>query len=508
MRPVSVEHGGVTPAVPAHPESLQLHSFRGRFWLALLASLLLVTPCVWHRRIEAGDLGSHTYNAWLAQLIEKGQAPGLITVRQWENVLVDLALLHATRTFGFATGEKIVVASCALLFFWGTFAFVAAAADYPPWFLAPAMAMLTYGYAFNLGFLNYCVSLGLACAGLAVVWQRRAKPGSWLACAVLAFFAMLAHPIGFLFLLGMVGYRFSREMLPARWKWLVPLAAVGGFAVLRLVLAHQRVWQVDWSRERPFYFYTGADQLILYGQRYETLSFIALVFGVVCFIAGSVVRGKQRFSTQVFLSLELYAVAFLAIALLPENLRPSANSGWIGLLVSRLTVITAIFGLCVLASLRPRIWQFAGFSALALVYFSFLYADTGWLNRLESNAETALAALPPGTRVIPTIVPPRDWRAQFIGHLAERACIGRCFAYSNYEAPTAQFRVRVSPLGSPLVTSSNDDSEDMAGGDYEVQDTDPPLKQLYQCDSHDLTKLCLHDLQPGETTGAHMLRVE
>src|SRR5581483_9729508 len=118
-----------------------------------------------------------------------------------------------------------------------------------------------------------------------------------------------------------------------------------------------------------------------------------------------------------------------------QNLRPSANSGWIGLLVSRLTVITAIFGLCVLASLRPRIWQFAGFSALALVYFSFLYADTGWLNRLESNAETALAALPPGTRVIPTIVPPRDWRAQFIGHLAERACIGRCFAYSNYEAP-------------------------------------------------------------------------
>jgi hypothetical protein len=506
VRPVSVEHGGVTPGVPAHPDSLLLHSFRGRFWLALLASLLLVTPCVWHRRIEAGDLGSHTYNAWLAQLIEKGQAPGLLTVRQWDNVLVDLALFRATRTFGFAAGEKIVVAACALLFFWSVFAFVAAVSGRAPWLLAPAIAMLSYGYAFNLGFLNYCVSLGLACAGLALIWQRHAA-ANWLACAALTFFAMLAHPIGLLFLLGMVAYRFSREMLPDRMKWIVPLAAIGGFAVLRLVLMYQHAWQVDWTREEPFYFYSGADQLIVYGERYATLSLAAVLFGVACFVAGLAFRRKQPFSRHFFLALELYGVAFFAIALLPENLRPSAASGWIGLLVSRLTVVTAIFGLCVLASLRPRIWQFAGFSALALVFFSFLYADTGWLNRLESNAENALAALPPGTRVVPTIVPPRDWRAQFIGHLADRACIGRCFAYSNYEPPTAQFRVRVSPQGSPLVTNSNDDSEDMAGGDYEVQDTDPPLKQLYQCDVHDLTKLCLHDLQPGETTGAHILHL-
>lgn len=487
------------------PDASASPPFRRRFSWALLISLLLVLPCVWHRHIEAGDLGSHTYNAWLAQLIERGQAPGLFTAHQWENILVDFALLSATKTFGFATGEKIVVAACALVFFWGVFAFVAAVAGQLPWLLAPAMAMLTYGYAFNLGFLNYCVSLGLACIGLALVWQRHAGSGNWLVCVGIALLAMLAHPIGFLFLLGMIAYRFSREMLPARLKWIIPLAAVAAFAVLHLFLSHQHLWQVAWSKDEPFYFYTGADQLIIYGERYATLSLIAVLFGVACFVAGLVFRQKQRLSSQFFLSLELYAVAFLAIALLPENLRPSATGGWIGLLVSRLTVITAIFGLCALASLRPRVWQFAGFAALALVFFTFLYSDTGWLNRLESNAETTLAALPLGTRIIPTVVPPADWRAQFIGHLADRACIGRCFTYSNYEAPTAQFRIRVSPQGSPLVTSSNDDSEDMAGGDYEVQDTDPPLKQLYQCDPRDLTKLCLHDLQPGETTGAHML---
>ena len=47
----------------------------GRFRTQIIAgfaiSALLVVPCWWHRRIEAGDLASHVYNAWLAQLIEK-----------------------------------------------------------------------------------------------------------------------------------------------------------------------------------------------------------------------------------------------------------------------------------------------------------------------------------------------------------------------------------------------------------------------------------------------------
>jgi len=55
--------------------------------------------------------------------------------------------------------------------------------------------------------------------------------------------------------------------------------------------------------------------------------------------------------------------------------------------------------------------------------------------------------------------------------------------------------------GSPVVTSSTDDAEDMASGEYEVDDTDLPLKQIYQCDEKDLTKLCIRDLEAGETNG-------
>ena len=82
---------------------------RAKKWLILVISAAMIVPCLWHRHIEAGDLGSHVYNAWLAQLIEKGQAPGLYIVRQWNNVLFDWLLLHTANIVGFAAAEKIVL---------------------------------------------------------------------------------------------------------------------------------------------------------------------------------------------------------------------------------------------------------------------------------------------------------------------------------------------------------------------------------------------------------------
>jgi len=147
-------------------------------FMAVLSALVII-PCIWHRRIEAGDLPSHVYNAWLAQLIEQGKAPGLYTVWQWSNVLFDLLLLSSAKLLGFVMGPVIVVSICALEFFWGVFAFVAVASGRPPWFLTPFIAMLTYGYTFNMGFFNYYLSIGLACLGLALLWKARGW--DWLA---------------------------------------------------------------------------------------------------------------------------------------------------------------------------------------------------------------------------------------------------------------------------------------------------------------------------------------
>src|SRR5260370_42341269 len=83
--------------------------FRRNILAVVVISTLLVIPCFWHSRIQAGDLGSHVYNAWLAQLIEHHQVPGLTLARQWSNILFDLLLLRFGNLVGFVAAEKILV---------------------------------------------------------------------------------------------------------------------------------------------------------------------------------------------------------------------------------------------------------------------------------------------------------------------------------------------------------------------------------------------------------------
>jgi hypothetical protein len=471
---------------------------RAKKWAILAISAAMILPCLWHRRIEAGDLGSHVYNAWLAQLIAKGQAPGLYIVRQWNNVLFDLMLLHAANAFGFAAAEKIVVSACVLIFFWGVFTFVEAVSGRPPWLLAPCIAMLAYGYVFNMGFLNYYLSLGLASFSLALLWRGRGLDR--LLGLLIAPFILLAHPIGFLWLAGMALYLFLWTKLPGWWNLLAPLAAMASLLVVHWYLAHQSGFPVDWVHD-PFYLMSGADQLALYGQRYAILGWAALAFGVICVLVEVIARrGDTSFWKSLRLPAELYLIALVAVALLPENLRPSISGGWIGLLASRLTAITAIFGLCLMSCLKPRKWHLAGFGACAIVFFGFLYQDTLVLSRMESSVENLVSPLPFGTRVIATIWAPPGSRVSFIGHIADRACIGHCFSYANYEPSSGQFRIRAHP-GSPVVSASDDDTEDMQAGVYDVEDENLPLKQIFQCDEEDLTKLCIRDLASGEKNG-------
>src|SRR5580692_12887007 len=238
-------------------------------WLILLISLAMIVPCLWHRRIEAGDLGSHVYNAWLAQLIEQGQAPGLYLVRQWNNVLSDWTLLHAANVVGFAAAEKIVVSACVLIFFWGVFAFVAAASGQPPWFLTPCIAMLAYGFSFNMGFLNYYLSLGLASFSLALLWRGRGLER--LIGLGTVPFVLLAHPLGLVYLAGTALYVLLWTKLPKWWNWAVITVAVTALFVVRWYLAHRVQFPVDWS-DTSFYLLNGADQLALYGVRYVWLA--------------------------------------------------------------------------------------------------------------------------------------------------------------------------------------------------------------------------------------------
>ncbi len=394
--------------------------------------------------------------------------------------------------------KKLWFPLCVLIFFWGVFTLVAAASGQPPWFLAPCIAMLTYGYAFNMGFLNYYLSLGLASFSLALLWRGRGLE------RLLGLLIRAVHCAGAPDRVSLAGRDGALSSSLDQAAELVEIVRTG--IRPRDAVCYSLVSGASNTVSRrlghdPFYLMNGADQLTLYGQRYAVLGWVALGFGVLCVVVDVISRRRESsFWQSLRLPSELYFIAIVAVALLPENLRPSISGGWIGLLASRLTAITAIFGLCLMGCLKPRKWHLAGFGACAIFFFTFLYTDTLDLNRMESSAEQIVSQLPFGTRVIATIWAPPDSRVSFIGHIVDRACIGHCFSYANYEPSSGQFRIRAHP-GSPVVSASDDDTEDMQAGEYEVQDEDLPLMEIFQCDEKDLTKLCIRDLASGEKNG-------
>jgi hypothetical protein len=491
--------GGQSTQVANGPEESSSAPKIGKWEMLLgwLVSPVLLVPCFWRRHIQAGDLASHIYNAWLAQLVKEGKAPGVYAVWQWSNVLFDWMLVFLSRAFGFAAAEKIAVSICVLVFFWGVFTLASIEAHQRPWFLLPGLAMLAYGYVFHMGFMNYYLSIGLGCFGLAALWSG-SKRGILIA-ALLAALTLLAHPLGFFWLAAVGAYRLLWPRMRGWSEWLPPAGAIATGLLAHWVFVRHPQWDADWPQP-PFFQWNGADQLWFF--RPEMTYFrLAMTVFVVSASLLDLLSHKRSSATwkERRLFLELYVVAFGVISLLPENVRPNPNAGWIGLVVSRLTLLSAIFAFSWLATLRPCSWHGVALTGFAVLFFGALYRDAAVFDRMENNAEQITWKLPPGTRVLATVFEPPDYRVLTL-HVVDRACVGHCFLFSNYEPATGQFRLRVRE-DSPVVVATTEDSEDMQSGNYDVQEEDLPLKQIYQCDASDLTKLCIRDLQAGEKNG-------
>jgi len=458
----------------------------------LAISAAVLAPIFWHRNIAAGDLGSHVYNAWLAQLVRHGYAPGLWLAPRWNNVLFDLLLDGLGRFVSLHAAEKIAVSLAVLIFFWGVFALVCAATRHTPWLLCPVVAMFCYGYSFQMGFLNYYMSLGLAFFGMAIFWRARGRE-RWIAVA-LAPLAMLAHPLGFAWLVAGSAHVAIAESIRPRYQLLL-LAAAG----VLLFAARYYFWHHDivQARDEPFYFFNGSDQLLLYGPRYAIPEFALLVF-IFCSLAANFFSrrwGQVRWA-DFALPLQLYVIVCLAVILLPDGIRFPQQPSALALLTERLTSVSAALLCCLLGALQPRIWHLLACGAIAAIFFAFLYQDTGTINRMETQVEQLVRTLPRNSRVLATIKPPFPESRILVQHIADRACIGHCFSYGNYEPASAQFRVRVS-AGNLYAMSSFDSTADMEDGSYEIQPEDLPAYQVYQC-GPDEKQLCVRPLEAGE----------
>src|SRR5208282_788772 len=202
--------------------------------LVVAISALLLIPCLWHHRLQAGDLGSHVYNAWLVQLINGGQAPGLWIAPQRNNILFDLILSALAGTFNFNVAARIAAAVAVLIFFWGAFAYISAVTRRAPWYLSPALAAVAYGWTFNRGFFNYYLSLGLAFFALALFCVLQ----GWKRLFILAFVPIIyfAHPLGVAWLIAACVYIALAEAMSKRLHVFLILAAIGAIAVIRVYL--------------------------------------------------------------------------------------------------------------------------------------------------------------------------------------------------------------------------------------------------------------------------------
>jgi hypothetical protein len=454
---------------------------RGRI---LAASLLVLLPAFWQSRLQAGDLSSHLYNAWLVELIRQGRAPGLTLAHPGTNILFDWMLSFLFRTFGPGPAQRIAVAAAVLVFVWGAFALVSTISGDRGWRSLPWIAVLAYGWVFHMGFFNFYISLGL-CFGIVALCWRGSLRQSLFALPLLAL-AWLAHALPVVWTLGVLAYWFAARWLPSR---LLLISASGGIILLAALI---RIRMPARWLPTQFLSATGLDQVWVYDAKYLLIVFgYLLIVGIPIAASIRALGPRKLFSDVPF---QLCALMVFAMLVLPDAVMLPGYNHFLAYIGARMSLPLAVFLTGVAARGPKRAIHRYVTVAVALAFFAFLYHDERALNAFEDKVERLVANIPPGRRVISEF-DAEGLRVNALIHIIDRVCVGKCYSYANYEPGTAQFRVRA--LGAnPLVVATYKDSWAMQTGAYTVKPTDLPLF-LVTLDSG--AKPELISLRSGET---------
>jgi hypothetical protein len=438
--------------------------------LHYLGLLLVLAPCFWTSKIQAGDLSSHIYNAWLARLIRSGQAPGLEIAPQKTNVLFDWMLGALLGPFGAQAAQKIAVAVAVLVFFSGALAFVWKAAGRRMWHVMPMIAILAYGWTFHVGFFNFYISLGLCFWALALAWDF-GPPPKLGAAALLIAVACVAHTLPVAWAACAVAYlwivRRTESRHRTRLAVIALVALIGGVAIMRNLFITQ--WYPSQLMTT-----TGLDQMLVWGSKYSAVLLGLGILWLIQMLRLFRLKGARgMFESPLF---HLCLITAAGVLLVPTRVMIPGYKHALVFIAERMSLALGIC-ICALLSTVPvsRYERYAT-TALAVLYFGFVFHDERTLNALEDRMQVLVAQLPPNQRVISGIDAP-DLRANPVTHMIDRICVGHCYSYSNYEPSTAQFRIRAQG-DNPVVTASYQDSWLMQNGGYVVKERDLPLFQV------------------------------
>ncbi|HYL34534.1 MAG TPA: hypothetical protein VEV17_01330 [Bryobacteraceae bacterium] len=452
-----------------------------------LAAALLSIPCVWQRHIQANDLSSHLYNAWLANQAAAGQLQGLYVVPQRSNVLFDLMLSWLLKSGSVALTERVAVLTAVQIFFWCCFALVSVVAGRPAWRVALFLVFLTYGAVFRLGFFNFYMSAGICCGAIALVWQNRPR-ARWLAIPVLLI-AAVAHFLPCLWATAVIVYVLAaRRLTPVQLRWLAGVALAGIVSLTVLLATSVRtVWEFGLPVPSSF----GVDQVMNFSSKDVFVA--AGLLG--CWIMLLARRFKMQPRPIEDVAFQLWVLTGTTCLLAPKVIWLPFYAGGLTFILARLSLLSGILFCAAIARVPvKRLEKAVHFSVLGL-FLLFSYADERALNSMEQKVAQAVAGLPPGSRVVATL---KDSRLliQALQHIVDRPCIGRCFDFVNYEPATTQFRLRARPDNS-YVLANYADLSDLQEERFVFRRTDVDVYRLSPCGGA-TRDVCVTRLKPGE----------
>lgn len=470
----------------------KLNQHGKRDWIAIaLFSAGLLIPCMWQSRIQSADLASHIYNAWLAVQIHHGAAPGLWISSQSTNVLFDVGLEWLLAHVGPSLAQRIAVSISVLIFGWGALRFIFRVSGRNWGFAAPCVAMLAYGYIFHMGFFNFYLSLGLCLWYLEIIWA-----GGWkrhALAAPLLMIAWLAHPIPVVWAIGTAAYVvLANRVQPLRR----PLLLIPGLAILviaRCCLTYRYTYM--WSLNQ-ISFISGTNEVLVFGFKYAAPFAALLLLWLIAF--RNLVKHRGMIQLLQTIPMQLWLLNAAVVVLIPDSVMFPHYGRPVGFISARLSLMAGLMLCALLAAAplpRPAITALV---AVAIICGGLVYVDNRNLNAMEDRIDAAVSRLPPKARVISSLLS-KSLGSLCLQHDLDRACIGHCYSYANYEPPSRQFRVRARP-GNGIVMDNFLDADAVATGTYIVQARDLPLFLVYVCGS-DLRDVCSRPLQAGERVG-------
>ena len=481
-----------SPAPPASPpESTSALAGLGRSrWAYVLLSLLLLAPCYWQPRVQAGDLSSHIYNSWLAQLVENGHAQGLVMVSQTTNILFDLILSGLFELLGPEAAQRIAVSLAVLTFIWGAFAFAGVVSGRRPWQIMPCIAMLAYGWVYHMGFFNFYLSLGLCLWVLALLWNWSTRR---VAFAVpILILAYLAHALPVAWIGCLMLYLWLANRMSPRLRIYVIAGSLAAMLLLHAIISQTMV--MHWSPQQ-ITMTTGLDQVWVFDAKYYlVLAVLMLVWGRL-FLDLVRLRGARQVVSG--LPFQLCVISAAGVFILPTTVLIPGFHHSLVYIAERMSLGVGVCVCALLASAQPRRYERYALMVVALIFFAFLYRDERALNSFEDRMQDTVASVPPGQRVISAIDDP-GLRVNALAHVIDRACLGHCYSYANYEPSTAQFRLRAI-ADNPYVIATYQDSWLLQAGGYVVKERDLPL---YQVDVDAGGRMFVRILKAGETCGS------